>query len=53
MSKLTLDDVQSPVPAVLIGPAASHRRRSDCRPGRAAYNSFLVVLTDERQRLGR
>lgn len=28
------------------------RMIGDRRPGRAAYNSFLVVLTDERQRWG-
>jgi hypothetical protein len=43
MSKPNLDGVQSPTPAALIGPATSHK---------AAYNSFLVVLTDERQRRG-
>lgn len=39
MSKPNLDGVQSPAPAALIGPATSHK---------AAYNSFLVVLADER-----
>jgi len=43
MSKPNLGGVQSPAPAALIGPATSHK---------AAYNSFLVVLTDERQRWG-
>lgn len=43
MSKPNLDGVQSPAPAALIGPATSHK---------AAYNSFPVVLTDERQRRG-